>query len=735
MGPMKSRLFFGRRLIIAVSATALAAFGLAGFTLALLLGVAPFVQSTAQNVVLSLNANLVVVGFLLFLIGYRVFFLLKRLRDGGAAARLQGKVAALFGVVSILPTVTLIILSVTILHVGLDNWINVKTEQATARSLSIARAYLRDHRLSLVRDTYTLGNFLSEKRVVSAVNQKRFDEPLKTLADRRGLIEIVIFDSKGEVFAKAGDIEGLRSANVPQWAIQTAKSGGAPVVIRGNTDRLRTLYWLAGVERFLLVGRALDPQISSHVEGVSAAVTALQDAVGARNSIEARLVVFYVLFGLVFTLASVWAGLMFAGVLAEPVSNLIVAADQVRSGNLKARVSVGPHTDEMGNLLISFNRMTAQLETQRDELITANNEMDQRRRFTGAVLDGVASGVIGIDEAGIIRTANPYAVDALDVQGSDLVFRKLSDVAPELLEIGDFSERQETEVRIMRGGRQRVLLARSVSVSGEHVGAKVITFTDITDLLQAKRQAAWAGVARRIAHEIKNPLTPIQLSAERLKRRYLGTIQKDPDVFSLCCETIIRQVTALRSMVDEFSEFARLPAPKIQPANVSELAQEAIFLLQNEHRSVFFSLQSESNETLIECDPGQIVRAFNNVLINAVHAVLGRAAEEDDGFIPKIEVVILTGDQSVTVICLDNGKGFSPEVLESALEPYVTTKEDGSGLGLSIVQRVIEEHRGSLRIQNRDEGGAVIEIRLPKNLALTENIGINPDKIMVRKTS
>ena len=161
------------------------------------------------------------------------------------------------------------------MHVGLENWINVKTEQATARSLSIARAYLRDHRLSLVRDTYTLGNFLSEKKVASAVNGKKFDEPLKTLADRRGLIEIVIFDSKGEVFAKAGDVEGLRSANVPQWAIQSAKSGGAPVVIRGNTDRLRTLYWLANVERFLLVGRALDPQISSHVEGVSAAVTEL----------------------------------------------------------------------------------------------------------------------------------------------------------------------------------------------------------------------------------------------------------------------------------------------------------------------------------------------------------------------------------------------------------------------------------------------------------------------------
>ncbi len=735
MKPMRFNFLNGRRLIFAVSATALAAFGLAGFTLALLLGVAPFVPSTTQNVVLSLNANLLVVGLLVILIGYRVFVLLKRRRHGGAAARLQGKVAALFGIVSIVPTVTLIVLSITILHVGLESWISGKTEQATVRSLSIARAYLRDYRLGLVRDTYTLGNFLSEKKIASAVNRKKFDEPLKTLADRRGLIEIVIFDKKGVVYAKAGDVSGLRSANVPQWAIESATTGGAPVIIRGNPDRLRALYWLSDIERFLLVGRALDPQISSHVEGVSAAVSALQNAVGARNSIEARLVVFYVLFGLVFTLASVWAGLMFAGVLAEPVSNLITAADQVRAGNLKARVNVGPHTDEIGNLLISFNRMTAQLDTQRDELMSANQEMDRRRRFTGAVLDGVASGVIGIDDSGMIRTANPYALEALGYKDDEIVQRKLSEVAPELLELSNFAGRQEREVQILRGGRQRVLLARSVPVSGEHVGGQVITFTDITDLLQAKRQAAWAGVARRIAHEIKNPLTPIQLSAERLKRRYLKTIQNDPDIFSLCCETIIRQVSALRGMVDEFSDFARLPAPKVRHTNINELAQEAVFLLKAEHQTVSFKLQIPESGAFAECDPDQIIRAFNNILINAVHSVKGCAEKEGSDFIPSVELSLSVENNSVVIICEDNGPGFAPEVLESALEPYVTTKDEGSGLGLAIVQRIIDEHRGMLRIYNRNDGGAAIEIQLPVTNKISEDNLADAADIKSEKTT
>jgi two-component system nitrogen regulation sensor histidine kinase NtrY len=350
-------------------------------------------------------------------------------------------------------------------------------------------------------------------------------------------------------------------------------------------------------------------------------------------------------------------------------------------------------------------------------------------------LDGVASGVIGIDDTGMIRTANPYALEALGVKGREIIQRNLSEVAPELLEISNFAGRQEREVQIVRGGRQRVLLARTVPVSGENVGGQVITFIDITDLLQAKRQAAWAGVARRIAHEIKNPLTPIQLSAERLKRRYLKTIQNDPDIFSLCCETIIRQVSALRSMVDEFSDFARLPAPKLRLINICELAQEAVFLLEAEHQAVSFKLKIPENGAFAECDPDQIIRAFNNIIINAVHSVIGRAEKESSDFIPNIELSVFIENGSIVITCADNGAGFAPDVLESALEPYVTTKDEGSGLGLAIVQRIIDEHRGTLRIYNRNDGGAAIEIQLPVNNKISGDILVEPAPIEGEKTT
>ena len=710
---MLKRLFSGRNLFFVVGGVALTAFGLAGFTFALLLGVAPFVPSTPSNLVFSLNANLVALIVLALLIGYRVVVLFRRRRRGGGGARLQGRAAVLFGLVATAPSIMLVILSVAFLHVGLEQWFGQKVDAAVGRSVSIARAYLREHRLGLVRDAYALGATLAQETTLERLKTKSLDDALQRVAEKRGLIEIVVFNESGEVYAKAGDISELKQAVVPDWALRSARSGETAVVIRGGPERLRALLWAPEANMFLLVGRALDPGVARHVEGVNVAVGAYKEAISKRGTIEAKVSFLYVLFGLAFILASVWAGLMFAGALAEPISNLIQTVDRVGAGDLSARAPVAGRSDEIGSLLVGFNRMTAQLEAQRDELIAANAEMDERRRFTTAVLSGVTSGVLGLDETGVIRAANRYAEVALGVGTGELTGVALAAASPELAEALASSADAETEVRLVRDGRQRVLLARSVAGAAIDLEGQVITFTDITDLLAAKRQAAWSGVARRVAHEIKNPLTPIQLAAERLKRRYLKTIEQDPEVFALCCDTIIRQVAALRGMVDEFSEFARLPAPKMQAADMRALCQEVMFLLEMQHKDITFALEVGVGDMVVDCDPGQITRALNNVLINAVHAVQGRKAQPDEAPPPgMIKVIVSRGGDQVVASIQDNGDGFPESLLENVVEPYVTTKPSGSGLGLAIVQRILEEHGGELIIRNRVGGGAAVEVRL-----------------------
>lgn len=714
---MAIKLLTGRNQFILVGGAALAAFGLGAFTLALLLGVAPIVPATPENVVLCLNANLVVVAVLALMIGFKAVSVFRRRWRGGHGGKLHSRIAILFGLVATAPSIMLVIFSIAFLHVGLEQWFGDKVEAAVSRSVSIARAYMREYRVGLARDTDSLGVVLAgpdfAPETVSA-SGRTVDSALREAAASRGFSEAVMFDETGSVHAKAGDVSGLRDAIVPNWALGAAKADERPVIINGGRERTFALLWMPKIQHYLLVGRAIDPGVAEHVEGVELAVGAYQTAISERTTIEARLSVLYLLFGLVFVLASVWAGLMFAGALAEPISNLIQTADRVRAGDLSARAPLMERGDEIGSLLVGFNRMTAQLETQRDELILANTEMDERRRFTAAVLSGVTSGVIGVDEDGIIRAANSYAESTLDAEPGALLGESLAEAAPELAEAAaSVSSGMEAETRFVRGGRQRVLLVRTGAGGEDHDG-HVITFTDIADLLAAKRQAAWSGVARRVAHEIKNPLTPIQLAAERLKRRYGKLAPEGDDVFKLCCDTIVRQVGALRRMVDEFSDFARLPTPAMQSADLRSLCQEVLFLLEMQFKYVSFRLEAQTTETTLECDPGQITRALNNVLINAVHAVADRAEREKGEEYPAAEVVLTLRREGERLVILieDNGDGFPENILENVAEPYVTTKPDGSGLGLAIVQRIVEDHGGALSIRNRAGQGAAVELRL-----------------------
>jgi len=385
----------------------------------------------------------------------------------------------------------------------------------------------------------------------------------------------------------------------------------------------------------------------------------------------------------------------------------------VRGGDLAARVPAGDSDEEFSWLSRAFNRMTHQLQSQQSELIEANRQLDQRRRFTETVLSGVSAGVIGLDQQGRINLPNRSASLLLATDLDQHIGKDLTEVVPEMAGLIEEAERRpdrlaQGQIQLVRSGRARTLLVRVAAerLEGEAKGY-VATFDDITELQAAQRKAAWADVARRIAHEIKNPLTPIQLSAERLKRKYLKDIATDRETFTACTDTIIRHVADIGRMVDEFSSFARMPAPVLRDEDLNEIVRQAAFLQRAATPEIRVETELPSTPTRINCDSRQVAQALVNLLKNAAESILLR-----EGVVPPGQITVRLGYEGEdTVLSVeDNGRGLPAEGRERLIEPYVTTHAKGTGLGLAIVKKIMEDHHGELVLDDRDGGGARVKL-------------------------
>jgi len=362
--------------------------------------------------------------------------------------------------------------------------------------------------------------------------------------------------------------------------------------------------------------------------------------------------------------------------------------------------------------------MTNQLQSQQSELLEANEQLDQRSRFTETVLAGVSAGVIGLDQLGRLNLTNRSASLLLATELDHFIGHDLADVVPEMTELLDAASRRpdrlaQSQIEIARRGRNHVLLARIAAEQEEgEIKGYVVTFDEVTELLSAQRKAAWADVARRIAHEIKNPLTPIQLSAERLKRKYLREIHSDPETFSICTDTIIRHVEDIGRMVDEFSSFARMPAPTIKHENLLEICRQPVFLQRNAQTDIDFEIVAPDPSLVVACDARLVGQALTNLLKNAVESIQGRSGPAGELPPGRIIVRLQATQGHVLVAVEDNGKGLPQQERERLTEPYVTTRAKGTGLGLAIVKKIMEEHGGGLVLEDRD-GGAVVKLIFP----------------------
>ena len=674
-----------------------------------------------KTVLSLIGLDLIMLVALAAVIGVRLIGVWRAHRRGSAGSRLHLRFILLFSLVAMTPAIVVSVGSTVFFRYGVESWFSDRVRTALQASLQVARAYLEEHQQIIGGDALAMANDINREGILLSRSPQRFSSFISTQAAIRGLTEALVFEAQGHVLARSGLAFSIESSldQIPIWALEKARSGEVAVLTNDDDDRVRALVLLQGFfdETFLYVGRFVDPKVIGHMQQTSAAVAEYEHLEGRRLSLERAFSMVFALISLLLLLAAVWVGLSMATGLATPIVRLIDAAEKVRSGDLGARVPEGSSTDEIGSLARAFNRMTGQLSQQRQELIDANRALDERSRFTETVLAGVSAGVIGLDREGRIHLPNRSACELLAVSTERMVGKALIEVAPEFAEALDDMRRRpdrpsQREIRLVRQGRQRTLLVRLAAehLAGETIGY-VVTFDDISELVSAQRTAAWADVARRIAHEIKNPLTPIQLSAERLKRKYLKEIHSDPTTYATLVDTIVRQVGDIGRMVDEFSSFARMPAPQMKAADLAAICREALFLQQNGYPDVMFQAEIPARPVPMRCDARLIGQALTNLLKNAVEAIRAREGED----LPQGRVVLsLAADGGrIRVEVADNGKGLPQEDRDRLTEPYVTTRTKGTGLGLAIVKKIVEDHGGDLHLEDGSAGGAKVALVFP----------------------
>jgi two-component system nitrogen regulation sensor histidine kinase NtrY len=683
-------------------------------TYAWLAGFAPASLGTTGWMTGLLVADLVVAIALVAVLAVRLTQLWLDRRRGAAGSRLHMRLVLVCSIFTITPTLIVTII-LSLLVINLTDFV-VKPAQASFEAArAIGEPVRRAREDEILRDIGAIAGPLQELGVEALRDGQATSRHLQQLIAGRALIEAAVIDGDKGVIGHATVPDEKPIANVvpPARFLWQAVSQGRPINFESERGAYFVMQLFLDVPVFLVTGHAVDLRVVDYIKSIEVAGNFYSQIEQALR--RSQLVIFVICgaIALLMLLAAVWLAILFATRLTEPIGGLMAAAERVRVGDLAARVEEGPPNDEFGQLARSFNRMTSQIEQQRSELVAANRELDTRRRLTDAVLAGVSAGVLSVDNAGIITRSNRSALDLLALPEDGVLGRPLIDVMPELATFAvQAAERPDRpsqgQVEILQNGTRRILLVR---ISAASDAGSVVTFDDVTDLMSAQRMAAWGDVARRIAHEIKNPLTPIQLSAERLRRRYLKQIKEDPETFSICTDTIIRQVGDIGRMVDEFSSFARMPRPTVQPEDAKELCQQALFLQRSGNPQVRYTAAMPELAVPLVCDRRQVSQVLTNILKNAAEAIEGRQSAPGTTLPPgEIRLSLEDEGATVSIVVEDNGKGLPQEGRERLTEPYMTTRTKGTGLGLAIVKKIMEDHGGHLILDDREGGGARISL-------------------------
>ena len=693
-------------------------FGLGG-SIYLALARVKDVSINSELIMLALFAALLIMGIMLYLVGGRLFRIWRERKAKQAGAQLHLRLAILFAGIGAIPSILVALFAVSILDQSLRGWFADRISTAVSESVDIANSYYNEHAGSVSAQLLIMANDINREAPRLLSSRQRLNEYVSNQTVLRNLSESVIIDGTGQVLAKSRFAFAITFTTIDDTLIEQARSGDVVQINSPESNKIQALIKLNSfVDAYLLVGRYIDEDVLAAIDRTRIAAEDYQSLSIRQFDLQLSFAVMFSVVAILMVLSSLWLGLNLANSIVNPLVRVISAADEVRAGNWRTRVEENDDVDEISRLGTSFNRMLDELSSSREQLVQANHQLDARREFTEAVLGGVSSGVIGMDRNTKITLPNGAACDILKTSQQSLFGNKLSDAVPEfavLLKdihaVGKSKDAVKSQIELSSQGRRIIVLVQITkeTVEGRLVGY-VLTFDDITDLLSAQRKAAWADVARRIAHEIKNPLTPITLATDRLIKKYMPDDAAEQDRFREYVSIISRQVDDIGRMVDEFSKFARMPSPVFKQLDLYKLVTEhKLLFASSEQQTVKIEIEQIDPPIMVEADAGLMRQMLTNILKNASESMV----EAGIGA-PLIKIGFDRHTAgAITVRIADTGPGFSGSQREQYLEPYVTTRDKGTGLGLAIVQKIIMEHKGAIELANHPDGGGMVNITLP----------------------
>ncbi|WP_454628552.1 ATP-binding protein [Bradyrhizobium cenepequi] len=677
-------------------------------TFVVLTGLTP-IEPTPEVVRSFLLINASTILLLVGIIVREVWQMVQARRRGRAAARLHVQIVGLFSVVAVLPAVLVSIVANVTIERGLDRLFSGPTKEVIQNSLTIAKAYMQEHAQLIRGDILGMANDLAHARPLYDQDRMTFMQLLTAGAAARNLPVVVLMDKDGHVLNSVDTGISLNYALPPLDILKNVNETEPEISVFPESYVASVVRLRAYDDMFLYVARLLDPTIVAQLKQTQTSAAEYAQLEARRLGIQVAFALMFAVIALTILMASVLIGLNFANRLVAPIRRLMGAASDVSTGNLNVQVPVRKSEGDLAQLGEVFNNMTQELRTQRNELVNASELIDSRRRFIEAVLSSASAGIIGVDASGSVGILNRSAEKLIGHAESETLGHPLSDVLPELDEMmktaREGTQRMvQGQITITRDGHERNL---SVRISAEKTSHSwdnyIITLDDITELVSAQRTSAWGDVARRIAHEIKNPLTPIQLSAERIRRKFGKTITdaKDKSIFEQCTDTIVRQVDDIRRMVDEFSRFARMPKPVMEGEDVADTVRQAVFLMKVAHPELDIEAEIKQDSMRAQFDRRLISQALTNIIKNATEAIEQVPPEElGKG---RIDVIAQCEGEEIIIDVVDNGIGLPKVARARLLEPYVTTRQKGTGLGLAIVGRVLEDHGGRIELKDASD--------------------------------
>lgn len=670
------------------------------------------VVSPKRTMTLVLLDLVLMLILMVFVVQHRARLLWNRAHDGLLGTRLQSRIIGMFTGIAIVPTVMVATFSILFFNVGIKSWFDTRVSSALEDSVIVATAYVEEHKDAIRNDAVGIANALTSKNIETLASPSSISDFLTAHVAARNLSEAIVFNRE-HVLARSALSFSLTFERFPEAVLSRADNGQVAFFSDDQNKMQGVIKMSQSPELYLMVARVVDPKVLDHMEAARTTVNEYQQLQTDLATLQKQFFIVFILIALLILMASLWAGILLAVRLIEPLRALMAATEHVRGGDYAIRVPEGRADDEIANLGRTFNRMTSQLESQRRDLIDANRVADERRRFTEAVLLGVSAGIIAVDDHRRITLHNRTATELLG-RTESLVGATITELLPEvsvlIRQVEKKPERIASGQMVVEHDEKRVTLHVQVTAEkrGSSIEGYIVTFDDITELVSAQRSAAWADVARRIAHEIKNPLTPITLSAERLRKKFSPAEGSEArENFDKYIETISRHTRDIGRMVEEFVAYARLPTSVMRTENLVSIIRRTVFSAQTSNPDIAYTQTLPAHEVPLMCDEGQLGQALLNIFKNAAEALEGRDNK-------RIDITLTINASGITLTIDDNGPGFPPDKIASLAEPYVTTRAKGTGLGLAIVKRSVEEHKGTLTLSNSDAGGARVVILFPR---------------------